>query len=305
MADVGRTHVLVTGGIGFIGRRVVSALLAAGAEVSVVDRRGEFPDQQVRSVVGDLRDSEVIKRSVTPQTDVIIHLAAMTRVLDSINDPEGTYRNNVEVTQNLLEQARQCGTGSFLLASTNAVTGDVGRQVIQEQLPIRPLTPYGATKAAAEMLVGSYAACYGMHGCSLRFTNVYGPGMAEKDSFVPRLMRAARDGHGVQVYGDGSMLRDLVHVDDIVDGIFAAWQHQVTGPLILGAGASVTIMDMIAAARAVTGADLPVEHVPAKPGEMPAVIVDISAARALGYKPQHDLKSGLGTVWPEFAEDQA
>jgi UDP-glucose 4-epimerase len=305
MADVGDTHVLVTGGVGFIGRRVVRALLAAGADVTVADKRGAFPDSAVRSVVGDLQDPEVVSQSVTPDTEVIIHLAALTRVLDSVKDPAGTYANNVGVTQSLLERARQCGTGTFLLASTNAVTGNVGSQVIHEQMPVRPLTPYGATKAAAEMLVGSYAACYGMNGCSLRFTNVYGPGMAEKDSFVPRLMRAARDGHGVQVYGDGSMQRDLVHVDDIVDGIFAAWEHQVTGPLILGAGESVTIMDMIAAARAVTGAELPVEHVPAKPGEMPAVIVDISAARALGYQPKHDLKSGLGTVWPEFAEDQA
>jgi UDP-glucose 4-epimerase len=305
MGDVGHTHVLVTGGVGFIGRRVVRALLAAGAEVTVVDRRGEFPDPAVRSVVGDLRDQDVVSRSVLPGTEVIIHLAALTRVLDSINDPAGTYANNVAVTQSLLEQARLRDVGTFLLASTNAVTGNVGSQVIHEQMPVMPLTPYGATKAAAEMLVGSYTACYGIKGCSLRFTNVYGPGMAEKDSFVPRLMRAARDSHGVQVYGDGSMRRDLVHVDDIVDGMFSAWEHKVTGPLILGAGESVTIMDMIAAARAVTGAELPVEHVPAKPGEMPAVIVDISAARALGYQPKHDLKSGLSTVWPEFAEDQA
>jgi UDP-glucose 4-epimerase len=138
-------------------------------------------------------------------------------------------------------------------------------------------------------------------GCALRFSNVYGPGMEAKDSFVPRLMRAARDGRGVQVYGDGNQVRDLIHVDDIVAGILTAWRARATGPLILGAGESLTVNDILLAARSVTGAPLPAEHIPAKPGEMPAVIVDISAARALGYSPSCDLKSGLATVWPDFA----
>jgi UDP-glucose 4-epimerase len=187
------------------------------------------------------------------------------------------------------------------MASTNAVVGDVGDSVITEQVPLRPLTPYGATKAAGEMLVGCYSAAYGIAGCSLRFSNVYGPGMGKKDSFVPRLMRAARDGHGVQVYGDGTQIRDLVHVDDIVAAILLAWRSRSTGPIIVGAGESVTVNDIIAAARSVTGAAIPVEQTAAKPGEMPAVIVDISAIRALGYQPSHDLKSGIATVWPEFA----
>jgi UDP-glucose 4-epimerase len=91
-------------------------------------------------------------------------------------------------------------------------------------------------------------------------------------------------------------------VDDIVAGLMAAWRSGHTGPLILGSGESVTVNQILAAARAVTGAPLPAEHVPAKPGEMPAVILDISAARALGYRPAFDLKAGLATVWPEFSE---
>ena len=86
------------------------------------------------------------------------------------------------------------------------------------------------------MLLGSYANCYGITGAALRFSNVYGPGMGEKDSFIPRLMRAARDGEGVQVRGDGSMLRDVVHVDDVVQGILTAWRVRHNGPLILGSG---------------------------------------------------------------------
>jgi UDP-glucose 4-epimerase len=295
-----RSRVLVTGGSGFIGRRVVTALLRSGAEVTVADRN-EPAAPGVPAVVGDLRDPAVAEEAVSPGTDVIVHLAAVTSVLRSIEDPVGTYETNVAATASLLELARTRGVGTLLLASTNAVVGDVGNAVITERQPTRPLTPYGATKAAGEMLLSAYSASYGMAGCALRFSNVYGPGMEAKDSFVPRLMRAARDGHGVQVYGDGTQVRDLIHVDDVVAGILLAWRASYRGPLILGAGESVTVNDIIAAARAVTGAPIPAEYIPAKPGEMPAVVVDISAARALGFQPAHDLKSGLATVWPEFS----
>jgi len=297
MAD--RSRVLVTGGAGFIGRRVVRALLAEGHEVTVADLRA-FPGPEVRSVTGDLCDPGVPERAIGPGTDVIIHLAAITSVLASVNDPVSTHRLNVDATARLLELARENEVGTFLLASTNAVTGNVGTAVITEQTVLRPLTPYGATKAAAEMLLGSYANCYGMAGAALRFSNVYGPGMAEKDSFVPRLMRAARDGEGVQVRGDGTMLRDLVHVDDVVQAVLTAWRARYTGPLILGAGTSVSVNDMVATARRVTGAPIPVEYVPVGNGEMPAVVLDISAARSIGYAPSHDLESGMATVWPDF-----
>jgi UDP-glucose 4-epimerase len=295
-----RSRVLVTGGAGFIGRRLVRALTAAGHEVAVVDLR-PYAGDGVEMVTGDIRDDAVLARAVRPGTDTIIHLAAITSVVDSIDDPVGTYQTNVAATASLLELARTTGVTTFLLASTNAVVGNVGDETITERSPLRPLSPYGATKAAAEMLLSCYAGVYGMTTCAMRFSNVYGPGMQQKDSFIPRLMRAARDGKGVQVRGDGSMVRDVVHVDDVVQGILAAWRAGHIGPVILGSGQSVSVMDMVEAARSVTGAPLPVEHVPVGPGEMPAVLLDASVARGLGYVPGYDLKSGLATVWPEFA----
>jgi UDP-glucose 4-epimerase len=198
----------VTGGAGFTGRRVVTALAELGHDVTVADLR-EVHAEGVRSVVGDLCDPSVAVRAVASGTDVIIHLAAVTSVLRSIEDPAGTHALNVDVTAHLLELARNQGVKNFILASSNAVTGDVGRAVITEQI-------------------------------------------------TPR-------------------------------------------PLILGAGESITVNDILTAARSVTGAPIPAEHIPPRQGEMPAVIVDISAARALGYHPTHDLKSGIATVWPEWA----
>jgi UDP-glucose 4-epimerase len=104
------------------------------------------------------------------------------------------------------------------------------------------------------------------------------------------------------VYGSVHQVRDLVHVDDVVTGLFAAWRAGFGGPLVLGAGESVPVNAIVDAARGVAGAGIPVEHAAPKPGEMPAVIVHISAAQALGYAPAHNLKSGLSTVWPEFSE---
>ncbi|MEO3873744.1 NAD-dependent epimerase/dehydratase family protein [Nonomuraea sp. B12E4] len=304
MPEFAGARVLVTGGAGFIGRRLVATLLAEKAEVTVVDLN-DHPDPAVRSIVGDLRDPKVRESAVTAGLDGVVHLAAVTSVLRSVEDPAGTYEVNVEATAGLLELARKNEVPRFLLASTNAVTGDVGSARISESLPLRPLTPYGATKAATEMLLSAYSGVYGMRTSALRFANVYGPGMLHKDSFVPRLMRAAAAGQGVQVYGDGSQLRDYVHVDDVVQAMLLAWTEGHDGPLIVGSGTSVSVNELIEAARKATGAPIPVEQVPAKQGEMPAVVLDISAARALGYQPRHDLASGMATVWPDFAPSPA
>jgi UDP-glucose 4-epimerase len=304
MGDPGCSRVLVTGGAGFIGRRVVRTLLECGADVTLADKQ-PFPDGVVdggvRTVLGDLRNPEVAERALNAGTDAVVHLAALTSVLRSVEDPAGTYEVNVAVTASLLELARRHEVGTFLFGSTNAVAGDVGRNVITERTPLRPMTPYGATKAASEMLLSCYATAYGINACALRLSNVYGPGMAAKDSLIPRLMRAARSGTGIDVYGDGCQLRDLVHVDDVVQGLLTAWGAGYSGPLIIGSGKSDSVNELVAAARRVTGAPIPARHVPARTGEMPAVLVDISVARALGYEAAYNLASGLATVWPEFA----
>lgn len=293
-------RVLVTGGSGFVGRTVVPLFLRHGVEVVVADRV-PYPDAAVPTVQGDLTDPAVRDAAVTADLTGIVHLAAITSVLRSAEQPQETFDTNVVMTHGLLELARTRSVGQFILASTNAVVGNVGTNTITEATPLHPLTPYGATKAAGEMLLSGYAGAYGMTTAALRFTNIYGPGMAAKDSFVPRLMRAALAGGGVQVYGDGKQARDLVHVADVAAGVLAAWQRRFSGTAIIGAGRSVTVLDLIEAARTATGAPLPVEHIPAKTGEMPAVIVDVSlAAEELGYQPRLDLADGLRTVWEDF-----
>lgn len=293
-------HVLVTGGAGFIGRHVVDSLRAAGHRVTVADLN-DFGDAAVPCITGDLCDPQLRDTVVTTDTDAIVHLAAATSVLGSIERPVEVHRTNVEMTAGLLEAARRCGVATMVLASTNAVTGDVGQRTITEDLPLLPLTPYGATKAAGEMLLSGYAGSYGMRAPVVRLTNVYGGGMSHKDSFVPRLMRAAASGSSVQIYGDGEQRRDLVHVSDVARAITQAVAGWPSGPVIIGGSRSYTVNEIAQAARDATGRDIAAERGAPKPGEMPAVVVDIARARSLGYEPQVSLIEGMRTAWRDFA----
>lgn len=298
-------RVLVTGGAGFIGRAVVAALREGAVPVTVVDREPPDPswDEGVTVITGDLADQEVCISAFETRPRAVIHLAALTSVLRSVDAPMRTFAENVTITQVLLELSRGSGVDQFVLASTNAVVGDVGTATITADLPLRPLTPYGATKAACEMLLSAYSGSYGLATAALRFTNVYGPGMSHKDSFVPRMMRAALTGEGVRVYGDGLQRRDLVFIDDVVAGVLQALDNRFDGRAIIGSGNSVSVLDMLETVREVTGAAVPAEHIEAPPGEMPAVVVDVSAsAETLGYRPAVSLKDGLARTWQYFQQ---
>jgi UDP-glucose 4-epimerase len=292
---------LVTGGSGFIGRHVVAVLAAAGAQVRVVDLK-PHPDPNVDVVVGDIADPAVIEAAFDGGFDSVVHLAAVTSVLRSLEQPELTFRTNVAGTALLLEGARKAGVSSLAFASTNAVTGPMDAPAITEAATLRPLTPYGSTKAAGEMLMSAYTASYGVRCACLRLTNVYGLGMQAKDSIVARLMRAIRTGGGFEIYGDGRQVRDYVNVSDVVKGFALALSSEAwQGPMVIGSGSSLSVLEVVDAVRDVTGAALDVRHGPAKAGEMPAVIVDPSKAHAAGWSPKTSFRDGLAAVWEEWS----
>jgi UDP-glucose 4-epimerase len=294
-------RILVTGGSGFIGRHMVAALRREGAHVRVVDLK-PHPDPDVEIVVGDLADQEVLEGALGGGLDCVVHLAAVTSVLRSLEHPELTYRANVAATAALLEGARKAGVTALTFASTNAVTGPMEAPAITESARLRPLTPYGSTKAAAEMLMSAYTASYGVRCACLRLTNVYGLGMQAKDSIVARLMRAIRTGSTFEIYGDGRQVRDYVNASDVVAAFrLALLREDWHGSIVIGTGTSVSVLEVLDAVREATGAELLVRHGPAKPGEMPAVIVDPSRARAGGWSPRVQFADGLAAVWEEWS----
>lgn len=292
-------RVLVTGGSGFVGTHLVRRLRARGDEVTIVDLNPPA-DASVPAVVGDLRDRGVVEEALAPGTDAVVHLAAITSVLLSKNDPDSCFRTNVLATEYLLEQARVVGCRRFVFASSNAVIGDVGTAKIHAEMPMRPLTPYGATKAAAEMLMSAYGASYGLIPVALRFSNIYGAGMQVKDSVVARLMRAALAGGGIQIYGDGEQIRDYVYVSDACASIELALARDEPATLSIGSGESVSMNALHRLACEVTGVEIGATHVDAKAGEMPAVYIDTRAAAAAGFQAEYDLRRGLAETWDDF-----
>jgi UDP-glucose 4-epimerase len=294
-------RVLVTGGSGFIGRHMVAELTADGAHVRVIDLNAH-PDPEVDIVQGDLADPDVLAEALGGGFDAVVHLAAVTSVLRSVEQPELTYRTNVAATHGLLEGARKAGVKALAFASTNAVTGAMDTPPISERSTLGPLTPYGATKAAGEMLMSAYTASYGVRCACLRLTNVYGLGMQAKDSIIARLMRVIRLGGSFEIYGDGTQVRDYVNAADVVSAFRLALRSEDwTGPVVIGAGTSLSVLQVLAAVRDVTGAEFDVRHGPAKPGEMPAVIVDPTGAHTKGWSPRLDLVAGLTEVWEEWS----
>ncbi|MFZ0042276.1 MAG: NAD-dependent epimerase/dehydratase family protein [Solirubrobacteraceae bacterium] len=302
-ADLSGRRVLVTGGSGFIGRHVVSELSADGASVRVVDL-APHPDPDVDIVIGDIAEREVLDAALEGGFDSIVHLAAVTSVLRSIEEPERTYRTNIEGTNTLLAAGRDAGVTSLAFASTNAVTGPMRAPKISEEAVLNPLTPYGATKAAGEMLMSAYTAVYGVRCAIIRLTNVYGPGMQAKDSIVARLMRAIRLDTTFEIYGDGTQVRDYVHVADVVAAMrLGLLDERWAGPTVIGSGTSLSVLEVVDAVRDVSGAEISVRHGAAKPGEMPAVIVDPSKAHAAGWSPRYPkLEDGLVGVWEEWSK---
>ena len=292
-------RVLVTGGSGFIGRHVVRRLLARGDEVVIADL-APFPDGEIEIVQGDLREPEVVARAVTKGLDAVVHLAALPSVLQSVNDPYGTFLTNVVATELLLERCRTEGVGRFVFASTNAVVGNVGSDTIDEKIPLAPLTPYGATKAASEMLLSAYSECYGLIAVALRFTNIYGAGMQTKDSVIARLMRAAATGGGIQIYGDGEQVRDYLYVTDAARAIELGLSLGSSDTVTIGAAESVSMNVLHELACQATGVAIGAEHIPGKPGEMPAVIVRTGHATELGFSCEYDVLAGLKATWEDF-----
>ncbi len=300
------TNVLITGGAGFIGRHLADHLLGRDATVTVIDNeslgdRTSLDLDRVRFVSGDLRNRDDVRAALEGQ-DVVVHLAADTRVMDSIENPVHNFENNVVGTFNLLELSRELGVKRVVAASTGgAILGDVEPPVHEEMAP-QPTSPYGASKLMMEGYLSAYASSYGLTSCALRFSNIYGPRSLHKGSVVAHFFKRVLADEPLVVYGDGSQTRDYLYAGDLVAGVAtAAIDSDVEGAYQLGTGIPTTLNELLDVMRTVTGRDLEVDYQPFRAGEVRDTWCQIDKARgAFGFAPSTSLEDGLRTTWEWF-----
>lgn len=299
---------VITGGAGFVGANLVAELSTSrDDEITVVDNeisgdRRKLAAFPVHFVHGDVRDTSLLHEVLEGQ-DALIHLAADTRAVDSVANPAFNFDNNVVATFHLLDVARAKGVKQIVNASTGgAILGDVTPPV-HEDLPARPLAPYGASKLAAEGYLHAFGAAYGLQTCSLRFSNVYGPRSEHKESVVAQFLKQLMTGQPLTVYGDGSQIRDYLYVMDLVRGIHRALAMGVQGVYQLGSGRPTTILQLIEVIRRVTGFDVSVRYRDFRAGEVYATYCDVRKARRdLGFEPATPLERGVAETWAWFRQ---
>jgi len=235
---------LITGGCGFIGKRLVSTLrdntsaclrvfdnlsvgskadLEAGVLVEQTESSHRLPvpsDGAVQLIQGDICDVDAITNAMQG-VDNVVHLAANTGVAPSVVDPQADCHINVVGTLNVLEAARHAGVRRFIFASSGAPIGEANPP-IHEELAAHPVSPYGASKLAGEGYCSAYARTYNLDTVALRFGNVYGPGSSNKSSVVAKFIRDAMTEGLIRIYGDGLQTRDFVYIDDLIQAICAA-----------------------------------------------------------------------------------
>jgi len=304
--------ILITGGCGFIGVNVLQQLEGGGHEITVFDnlttgKREDLDPFDVSFVEGDIKDYEALSSAVEGK-DVIIHLAAHTRVVESVEEPRGNMEDNVIGSFNVFEAARKNGIGRVVFASTGgAIIGDAEPPVHEDMVP-KPISPYGAGKLCSEAYASAYAGAYGMTTIGLRFANVYGPYSYHKGSVVATYFRNILRGVPLTIYGDGTQTRDYVYSEDLAALIVKACSVDVKGfeTFHIGAGEETRLLELIERMREVTGERLDdIVYEGPRAGEIYRnyTLID-KAQRMLGYAPAHDLKSGLEKTWKWFLENR-
>jgi UDP-glucose 4-epimerase len=301
------TNVLITGGAGFIGRHLADHLTRQDdVSVTVIDNeslgdRKHLDLDRVRFIEGDIRNRDALSSALEGQ-EVVIHLAADTRVIESIADPSHNFDTNVVGTFNLLELSRELGVRRIVAASTGgAILGDV-EPPVHERLAPQPTSPYGASKLMLEGYLSAYSSSYSLSTCALRFSNIYGPRSFHKGSVVAHFFKQILDGEKLVVYGDGSQTRDYLFVSDLVQAIWIAAQSSAQGAFQLGSGKPTTLNQLLDVMRTVTGLDLDVVYREFRAGEVRDTWCDIQKARAgFGFDPATGLEDGLALTWDWFS----
>lgn len=304
------SRILVTGGAGFVGTNLVRLLLSRGHRVTVLDDfrtgRAEYLDGlDVEVVRGPIGDTALVTE-LAQDKDAIVHLAAAGSVVDSVADPSANFEANAQGTFSVLNAARAANIGRLVFSSTGgALIGNAVPPVNEQSLP-RPISPYGASKLAAEAYCHAFAKSYGIRTVALRFANVYGPYSGHKKGAITVFLRALHEGRPIQIYGDGKASRDFMYVDDICRGLELGLTSDLEPGTVahLATGVETTVSELADACRQAVGLpDHPIEYLPPRPGEVERNFATYDYAKQeMGFEPSVSLAEGLARTYDWYQQ---
>lgn len=310
-------NVLVTGGAGYIGSVCVEELLKAGHSVAVLDDLSEGHEKAVhpdaRFIKGSLSDRETIVRALQEsKAEAVIHFAAFALVAESMLNPSKYFRNNVVFGQQLLDAALGAGIKKFVFSSTCATYGNPDRVPMTEDLPQRPINPYGESKLMFERMLDWYSRIYGLEFVAFRYFNAagaserFGEHHRVETHLIPNVLKVALgQASSCDIYGtdyptpDGTCIRDYIHVIDLAQAHILALQPGKQGFYNLGNGAGYSVRQVIQACEKVCGRSIPTVEKPRRPGDPPRLVAAADKViREFGWQPRYPgLDDIVLTAW--------
>lgn len=293
---------VVLGGSGFIGSHLVKDLVGRGQEVSVFCRKAA-PElaqlNRVRLFRGDFTTGEGLKEALAG-ADHCYHLVSATVPASSINDPMLEAEINLKPTIKFLEMAKSAGIKKIIFCSSGGTVYGIPKTIpIEETMPLWPISPYGIVKAAIEMSLHMFYVLNGLDYDIARISNPYGEGqrstiVGAATVFVQRALR----GEEIEIWGDGSVVRDFIHIDDAVKGLIAIAEHE--GPekvFNIGSGEGQSLNDLLALIKKLLGHPIHVKYLEARRFDVPVNVLSIARARStLGWSPKISFEDGVKRV---------
>jgi UDP-glucose 4-epimerase len=297
---VDRMKVLVTGGAGFIGSHLVDRLIREGYEVKVIDNlssgrieniKHHIDEGKIELIIGDLKGSETALKAVE-EVDVVFHFAANPEVRVSTTNPDVHFNENVVATFNLLEAVRKKNVKELVFASSSSVYGEPDEIPVEEKAPIKPVSVYGASKAACEALIHAYSKLYEVNAVILRYANVVGPRLRHGViwDFVNKLLRNPAE---LEILGDGKQVRSYIYINDAVEATITAWKKAKASYEVYNIASEdwITVdevADEVIKAMGLSNVKKvykPVLHGVGWPGDVKRIALKIDKIKKLGFKP--------------------
>jgi len=293
---------LVTGCAGFIGSHLTERLLRDGFDVIGIDcftdyYPREYKDKNIKNALEDERftliEQDIRSMDAFPDVNYVFHQAAQAGVRKSWGKDFEIYaRDNILATQRLLEYYKDCGIKKFVYASSSSVYGDC-ELPMKETRMLKPVSPYGVTKLAAENLCYLYYENYGVPTASLRYFTVYGP-RQRPDMAIHLFVRAILNREEITVYGDGNQTRDFTFVDDVVEANLLAAMSSSQGEVFnVGGGTRISVNELIKIMENVTGRRAVVKYIEKQKGDVKDTLADADKIGKLGWKPKVGIDEGI------------